>query len=172
MTTVKPVLLTTGDGVEREIRFTLGARKRMAERFGTESLQEILNRLGDGAVSGLVYCCMYDRDGKPPAGLAEEAFAEMLPGNASGELLATFFSAVTQGEVPKNVIEARITAALRESIIGSGSGASEPSASDLPPPISGMVLPSPSSAPEPIDTGSGNDLPTIEPDLSPPPSTT
>lgn len=130
MGAVNPVKYTAPDGVERLLRFTLGARRRIAAEFGTANIQQILQTYDFGAVPRLVYQCLFDERGKAPD-ITVEQFEEIFPADndIAAEALAALISAATQGVTEKNEIEAQIKENLR-SLTGSGSGLSESSASD------------------------------------------
>lgn len=124
------VTYTTPDGVERELRFTLGARKRIAEKFGMPDIKGIFATFGDGALPDLAYAMMFDAHGKPPA-LDIVEFAENTDDPLP--LLAALMSAATKGRTPKNELEALLRKAQQmevEKLIGSTFGASPDSASD------------------------------------------
>lgn len=104
MTPTAPVTFTTPDGVERILRFTLGARKRIAERFHELSIQVVLNRLGEGAVPEIAYCMMFDEAGDPPKDLDAKRLCEGLDDGIP--LLAAIMAAVSKGALPKNELEA------------------------------------------------------------------
>jgi hypothetical protein len=133
MGAVNPVQYTGPDGVVRLLRFTLGARRRIAAEFGTANIQQILQQFDFGAVPRLVYQCLYDDKGKAPE-ITIEQFEEVFPSDTDVAIgaLAAFMSAATQGQTEKNEIEARIKKKLEEeaeSLTGSASGPSESSAS-------------------------------------------
>lgn len=139
MQAVTPVSFVTPDGVERVLRSTYGARKRLADRFGAgKSLQGILNEHGETALPAILYSLLFDEKGKPPDVTLEE-LEEMLPPQALPEIMAAILACLSQGEVEKNDLEALMKRALEEhqtervrELTGSGSGVSVPpiSASD------------------------------------------
>ena len=114
MGAVKSVPFTTPDDVERELRFTNGSRRRIAERFGSHEFVEIVNTQGEGALSGLLFACMFDEEGEPPEDLTEKKLAEMLPGDESEEQFAAFLSCVSQGRQSKNELAAAMREAMKE----------------------------------------------------------
>jgi hypothetical protein len=139
---VVPVPYVTPEGAERNLRFSQGAKRRIAQRFGAkQNIAEILQKEGDDAIVECAYAMMYDEDGKPPSDLSLDRFYEAFRPDQMVELLAAVMSAVTQGETPKNELEALFgkMMSLREEsmrseiqrIIGPGFGASVGSASDL-----------------------------------------
>jgi hypothetical protein len=142
MTAVTPVLLRDHLGVERELRFTPGARKRIAERFGTENLMQVSKDKGDWALYEAAYSMMYDKKGQPPEGLSLEEWMENCSGSETKELAAAILSAVSQGKTPKNEIMEMLEAAERGQI-GLLSGPTVASASDSPTPSSGGDTPPP-----------------------------
>lgn len=164
MKAVSPTKLVCPDGVEREVRFTLGAQRRIHERFGG-TIQDALNKHGDGVLAELVYLCMYDGKGQPPADLTLVEFAEMLPGGGV-ETFAVLLSAISQGQVPKEQAEALIQKALEMSRTGFISGASAESALASTMMTSGISAPE-SSTPSASDGGSASDPGTSGPEPSP-----
>ena len=153
MNTVTAVSITTPDGVERELRFTLGARKRIHEIFGF-GFQEALDKFDYGAFPGILYALMHDSTGKPPD-VTIEWLAENLPADSSNEILASIMSAGSQGKAsPKEIeallIQAQLAASEAERLkrIGSTSGPSVHSASASQPASSGGASGSAKSKPE------------------------
>lgn len=138
MNSVTPVKYTTPDGVERELRATLGARKRIAERFGKSDIGGVLQQFGDGALPEIAFAMMYDRKGKAPADLTAAELAEDLAPAEATKLLAHVLSAFGQGKTSPNDIAEALAMLLEETdpvaavtrIIGSSSSdtAAEPSA--------------------------------------------
>src|SRR5690348_5984389 len=106
MLPVSGVSYTTPDGVERPLRFTLGARKRIAEKFGEPNLQRIFVKFGDGALPDIAYALMFDEKGKPPADLDPAELAERLTDDEAVALLAAVMSAASKGKVEKKELEA------------------------------------------------------------------
>jgi hypothetical protein len=135
MMPIAEVPYTTPDGVERSLRFTLGSRKRIAERFKEPDLKKVMALYGDGALPEIAYCMMYDEKGKPPKGLDAEEFAESLDEDAAVPLLAAVMSAADRGRTPKNELEAMLRETMAQT--GSISGASPASVSGSPPESSG-----------------------------------
>jgi len=104
-TAVTPIPYAFPDGQERILRFTAGATKRIAKRFGTDfTLQKALQENGDGIIPELAHLMMYDDKGKPPA-LSLPEMEEMLPPN-DNTLLAAVLSAFEQGRRSPNEIAA------------------------------------------------------------------
>lgn len=161
MTPLKPVTLTTPDGVSRELRDTPGARKRIFERYQESNFLKIAQERGDWALFEVAYLMMYDRKGRPPADLTLDEFMENTPTSARTEILATVMSAVTNGEKPKNELEALL--AEQEKLIGSTSGASPSSASDSQIANSGGAIPGPNLTPESNASTSETNSSTTEP---------
>lgn len=119
------VTYTTPDGVERILRFTLGARRRIAEWFNEPDVIVILQKISDGALPDIAYAMMYDAAGDPPEGLDRKTFAESLDDGVP--LLAAVMSAVGKGATPKNELEAMLREAKQKEttrLIGSVFGAS------------------------------------------------
>jgi hypothetical protein len=132
MNSVTPVKLTLPEGVECELRFTLGARKRITDHFGMP-MQEALNKHDSGAFPAIIHALTHTEKGKPTLEL--EWLAENLPldGDSSAEILAAIMSAATQGKTPKNELEALLKAQMQgvaQKTTGSTPSASEHSASD------------------------------------------
>lgn len=144
MTAVTPVLLADHMGVERELRFTPGARKRIAERFGTENLLQVARDKGDWALYEAAWIMMFDKQGQAPAGLTLEEWMEGCSGTETKELAAAILSAVSQGRTSKNAIEEMLGAAMEAMLVeqtGSPSGLTAASVSSLPIPNSGGDAP-------------------------------
>lgn len=160
-----PVTYKTPDGVERALRFTLGARKRIAIAFpgcGSD-VQVALAQCGDGALPEIAYACMYDEDGNPPVGLTAARLAESLDGDDAIALMAAVMSAAGKGRTPKNEIEALLRKAQQteiERLTGISFGASPGSASESQPANSGASL-SENSMPSATGTESASGSPTI-----------
>jgi hypothetical protein len=145
---VVPVPYMTPDGAERNLRFSQGAKRRIAARFGAaKSLEAIMAEHGDNAILEFAYFMMYDEDGKAPADLTlDRLFESFAPQGMTG-LIAACMSAVVQGETPKNEVETMLSTLMNmqtEQIqseilrkIGSGSGASVGIVSDSPKESSG-----------------------------------
>lgn len=165
MTTVTPVTIATPDGVERQVRFTLGARRRLQARFGNDAIPAILQEHGDGALAEVLYLCLYDAKGKPPADLDKDELAENLAGDAGREILAAIIAAASQGRTTKNEAEAMLEKAadLSAGRIGSASGASAGIASDSPTGTSGTDSSSAKSTLSSSDTATASEPATAEP---------
>jgi hypothetical protein len=140
MTAVTPVLLRDHLGVERELRFTPGARKLIAERFGTENLMQVSKDKGDWALYESAYLMMYDKKGQPPEGLSLDEWMWNCSGSEARELAAAVLSAVTQGKTPKNAILEMLEPTQKEPT-GSESGPTVVSVSASPTPSSGGDTP-------------------------------
>lgn len=166
MTPLKSAKFLCPDGLEREVRFSLGAQRRISDRFGVPIL-EVFNKHGDGGLPELVYLCMYDAKAQPPSGLSLEEFSEAVPGNAAPELLAVLVEAITQGKIPKEQAEVMIRELTRRSLpTGFTFGVSDANASASPIAPSGGS-PSESSSPSLIDGENKSEPPTSEPEPSP-----
>lgn len=158
MSPTETVTYTTPDGVERDLRFTLGARKRIAEKFGMPSIQDIFTKYGDGALPEIAYAMMYDQQGKPPAGLDLSALAEGVEDPLP--LLAALMSAASKGATPKNELEALLRTAQQMEVaklIGTTFGPLPGSVSNSPTPNSGgspneNLTPSASSSASPSES--------------------
>jgi hypothetical protein len=132
MHSVKPTTIVLPDGVERELRSTLGARKRIIDRFGM-SMKDVLDKYDSGAFPEVLYAMMHDADGNPPT-VSVKWMEENLPESAGPEILAAIISAMSQGAKPKNEIESLVNEAMMnqawlqaKGMNGSNSSPSEPS---------------------------------------------
>jgi hypothetical protein len=112
MNTVTPVVVSIY-GVERELRFTHGAVKRIHEQFGMGA-KEALNAYDVGALPGILYALMHDRKGKPPEGVDVAELAEALPVEDAPIYMAAVQSAMMQGRVPKDQLEVAIRQKLQK----------------------------------------------------------
>ncbi|MHA2265148.1 MAG: hypothetical protein ACXAEN_22365 [Candidatus Thorarchaeota archaeon] len=146
MQAVKTVTLTTADGVERELRCTPGALKRIADEFGSSDFGKLAAERGDWVIFYVAYYMMYDADGNPPD-LTLGRFLEETPSDATEEVLAAVLSAASQGRKEKNELATLIHQAT-QSQTGLSSLPLDLSVSDSPSVNSGGVSPSPSSTPE------------------------
>lgn len=127
MNAVTPVTITTPDNVERELRFTFGARKRISDIFGCD-LMAALNKYDSGAFPGVLFALMHDANGNPPS-VTEAWLSENLPIEAANEILAAIMSAATQGKTEKKYIEALLIA-KQQGTTGSTTGPSALSVSE------------------------------------------
>ncbi len=167
MNAVKSVPIVTPDGVERNLRFTLGARKRITEIFGLPDIKDVLNKYGDGAIPELLYSCLHDEDGNPPKDLTANRLAETLAPEDAAEMLAAFMCAVSQGRVSKNDLEALVEEALKKAEpIGLKPLPSEASVSDSPQEKSGGDTSNVSSMPSPSSGENGKTSKTTAPEPS------
>ena len=162
MGAVIPVMFTTPDGVERPLRFTMGARRRMAIEFGSANIQAILQTYDYGAVPRMLYLLLFDEKGNPPP-FSKEEFEESFPSDSDlgDAAIAAIMSAALQGRIEKKDLEAAI-AEFKKNLIGSNSGALASAASDSPTNNSGDFTP-PSSTPSPADTGIESESQTTAP---------
>ncbi len=126
MKTVTPVEVQTPDGVNRVLRFTLGARKRIQDKFGMP-FKEALDKFSEGAFPSILFALMHDVNGNPPTDITEAQLGEMLSPEDTPEILAAILSAAMQGKKSKNEIEPMIRekmeAALALIMNGSTDGA-------------------------------------------------
>lgn len=160
LSAIRTTTLVCPDGAERRVRYSQGAKRRITERFGGLSIQQILSEHGDAALASLVYACLYDEEGKPPADLTLAQFEEMLPGDSTNELFATLAETMSQGAARKNEVEALLQEAESRRT-GSTPGASGGSVSDSATESSGGSL-TQSSRPSANDTASSSGEPTAE----------
>jgi hypothetical protein len=126
MHSVTPVKITLPDGVERELRFTIGAKKMIVDLLGMP-MQDALNKYDSGAFPEILWALMHDENGDPPD-VSVKWLSATLPADSAGEIMAAIMSAATQGKTPKNELEALINAAMGTT--SSSSSASQLSASD------------------------------------------
>lgn len=141
MQAVTPVKLTLPDGVERELRFTLGAQKLIVDLTGM-LLRDALNKYDSGAFPEILYALMHDEEGEPPA-VSLKWLRNNLPLTAAPEIMAAILSAMVQGQAPKNEIEALVKKEMEsqnQNQNGSLSSASPPSASGSVVEISGGAI--------------------------------
>lgn len=150
MNATTPITFTTPDGVERTLRFTLGARKRIQDRFGMNLLQA-LNAHGDGALPEIAFALMFDEEGDPPKDLSVKRLAEALDSDHSVPLMAAIMSSITKGQTSKKEIEALLLKAAEEERM------------KLATELTGSTYPaSASSASEPQETISGGDTSNVK----------
>lgn len=137
MHVVKPIVISLPDGSERELRFTLGARKRIQEIFGMD-LKAALEKHQDGALPRILFALMHDADGNPPA-VSINWLEENLPADSAVEVMAAIVSAAGQGKVSKKEIEdlMQMRIGMSGSPTGSTTGLSVPKSSESATEISG-----------------------------------
>ena len=126
-----------GDKGERELRFTMGARKRIGETFGC-SLQEALNKYDAGAIPGVLWALMHDEDGNPPD-VTVKWLEENLADENKYEYLSLIMSANMQGRTDPKAIEELLRAGAEMSMSRTGliSSPSVPKSSASPVETSG-----------------------------------
>ncbi len=123
---IPSVKVTAFDGVEREIRFTFGAQRRIIDGaktasgelwagFGMPAMQ-VLNRYDTAALPELLWCCMFDEKGKPPQDLDPVEWREKEDPENGPELYGVFMECITKGRVRKNEFAAQIRTLLEESL--------------------------------------------------------
>lgn len=157
MNAVKPTPFTTPDGVERELRFTLGARKRIVDAFGMQ-LKGALDKYDSAAFPEVLFALMHDQHGKPPAGITVEYLAENLPDSDRVEIMVTIMAASSNGKLEKKALEPILRKAMSaEMDTGSKSGVSAPNFSDSLTNNSGGDTSNVKSTPELSDTPSNSD---------------
>ncbi len=165
MNAVKPTPFTTPDGVERQLRFTLGARRIIQDSFGM-TLKEALDKYDSGAFPEILYALMHDDKGNPPEGVTVQSLKFNLAAEDSTEILAAIMAAASNGKTEKKEIEALLKENLkkRTAPLGSASGASAPTPelSDSQTGSSGGDTLSARSSPELTATANGNGLPITE----------
>jgi hypothetical protein len=130
MNSVTPVKVKLFDGVERELRFTLGARKMIVDLLGMH-MRDALNKYDSGAFPAILFALLHDEKGKPSVDLAW--LESNLIDEDSAEIMAAIMAAGSQGKASKNELEALVRKAMEmesQEMTGSISVASQPSASD------------------------------------------
>jgi len=130
---IVPVTITTPDGVERALRFTLGARRRISRDLA-KPFADVMSTLTDEDLPTFLYHCLFDEDGNPPAGLSITKLEESYEPSDTKALLADLISAMSQGNVKKNEALTMIDQLSRRTTIptGSPSGDSPVSISESP----------------------------------------
>lgn len=154
MRAVNPVMLTIADGVERQLRWSLGTRKRFKERFGTFDIAALTTQHGDEIVPEIAYLMMFDANGQPPP-FSLDWFTETMPPEAMEGMMTVIFSALIQGAKSPNEILAalqEVTQASQntETATGSTSGPSAEPASDSQTGKSGTDYSNVKSMPSPV----------------------
>lgn len=141
MHSVTPVKITLPDGIERELRSTLGAKKKIVDLLGVP-LIDALNKYDSGAFPAILFAFLHDENGNPTVSLGW--LESNLIDSDSAELMAAIMCAASQGKQSKNELEAQFTKAieiesarLMARITGSTFSASQLSASDSAEPNSG-----------------------------------
>lgn len=152
MNAVKPTPFTTPDGVGRELRFTLGARKRIVEAFGMQ-LKSALDKYDSAAFPEVLYALLHDKDGNPPVGITVGYLAENLPDSDRVEIMVAIMAASSNGKLEKKDLEPILKKAMgMETDTGSKSGASVLSSSGSQMNSSGGDISNAKSTPESNDT--------------------
>jgi hypothetical protein len=159
MQAVKTVTLTTADGVDRNLRCTPGALKRIADEFGSSDFGRLATDKGDWVIFYVAYYMMYDSEGNPPNDMTLARFLEETPSDATEEVLAAVLSAASQGRKEKNELATLIHQATQNQT-GLSSLPLDLSVSDSPSVNSGGVSPSPRSTPEPTGGSESANSPT------------
>jgi hypothetical protein len=160
-TTEAPVFYRTPDGVERRVRYHLGAEKRIIDHFGI-GIKAALDKYDKAALPALLYYCMLERGGAVPEGLDLIDFEESVDPKEAAGMMAALLAAFSKGTVSKNELEALIQKRMDQQIqalTGFVSGLSQDSASESPTMTSGGSL-QPSSEPSPIGGENSSEQPT------------
>lgn len=160
-TTEEPVFYTTPDGVERRVRYHLGAEKRIIDHFGV-GVKAALDKYDKAALPTMLYCCMFGPRGVPPEDLDLLDFEESVDPKEAPGMMAALLAAIGKGAVPKNELEALIRKGMdqqMQALTGFVSGLSPDSASESQTTNSGGSL-LPSSEPSPTAGGSSSEQPT------------
>lgn len=165
MSPLKPVTLTTPDGVSRALRDTPGSRKLFFDRYGRSNFIEVAKERGDDILFEVAWLMMHDENGDPPQDLPLKRFLFGCSARARTEVFAAIMAAVSNGEQSKNELEALLTKAEKslETPTGSDSGPSPSRPSDSATPSSGGDTPGTNSMPESSGTTSASGDSTTEP---------
>lgn len=155
MNAVVSVPFTTPDGVERQLRSTLGAKKRICDLLGMHA-HDALNKYDSGAFPYILFALLHDANGNPPEGITVSYLAENLLPENTVEILAAIYSALSNGQVEKKALEPVIQKRLTELLTGLHSGASVLNPSDSPTDNSGGDTSNAKSTPELSDTPNPN----------------
>lgn len=170
MNPTTPVTYTTPDGVTRPVRVTIGAEKRIAEKFG-KPFPVVLNQYDVAALPDILYLCMFDdaAGGKPPKGLAPNWGDALEPDtDMKVEMTATLMAANSRGALKKSdLIEATKAVLMEEALrkmrtLGLNFGPSPDSVSESPAESSGPAPPE-SSTPSSSDSASASESETTAP---------
>lgn len=160
MNPITPVKYTTPDGVERNLRFTFGAQKRMVDRLGC-SVSAALLKYDAGALPEILYCMMFDDKGNPPAGLDPVAFAESVDVESGASMMAALIDAMSKGKTPKNelaALEKSLEKMFSTKTLGSMLGRLLEGVSDSPVPSSG-ILPNENLTPSSTNGETSSEMP-------------
>jgi hypothetical protein len=171
-----PVSVVCPDGVERELRFTLGARRRISQYFGMD-IADVLAKVGDGGIPGLLHALLWDDKSKLLAGIPESIpeFEEQFPGDSGRQYLTAVMSAMSQGKASKKDIEMLLDQAQRaaiEKLTGLTSSPSARNVSELIVESSGTDTSNVKSSPASITTEESGESGTSASEPSPLPSST
>lgn len=184
MNAVKPITHTFPDGVERTLRPTHGAHRRIETVFGMNYL-EAMKAKGADALPEILFALMHDEKGKPPADLTIDSLIEMIPYEADAvlEMSAVVHACFTNGRREKKELiqiardhlkemEEQMEAELAAKANGSSSGVSAPKPSDSATNNSGGGISIVKSKPESSDTPINSTEPTTDQESSQPQSIT
>jgi len=155
MNVVKPVTFTTPDGVERQLRCTLGARRIIQDLFQM-TLKEALDKYDSAAFPEVLWALMHDDKGAAPD-VSIDQLKFSLAAEDSPEIFAAILAAMGNGKTEKNVIEASIRGAMARKLTGSSSGASQQGSSDSQTQSSGSDSSNAKSPLESTDLPSGSE---------------
>ena len=147
MSAVTPIEFVAADGVVRQLRWTLGARKAIKAKFGHANIWALAAEHGDEVIPELAHFMMHDEKGNPPDITVAHLDNTTTP-EAGVELFSKMLSACTQGKQSPNEILDQLTQAaeaaklIQETLkkatnTGSESGPSADTASDSPTETSG-----------------------------------
>lgn len=143
MNAVVPIEFIASDGVARQVRWTLGARKALKEKFGHANVWKLAADNGDEIIPEIAHIMMADEDGNPPD-ISLARLANTMTPEAGVDLFAKLLSACTQGKQSPNEILDQLTQAVEAAKLiqetmntGSDSGPSAATASDSPTETSG-----------------------------------
>lgn len=167
-TVIKASSIITPDGVERELRFTLGAEKRIHDLYGKPTMA-VFQDQGDSAIPGLVWAMLHDAKGNPPVGYdSPAALAEEICPQDRVEYGAALLHAISNCSVEKKTIETALKTAMgiSQDLIGSNSEPTPSSVSEssMMPDSGGLPQENSMRSADGIDTS--NVAPTPELELS------
>jgi len=98
----KPVTITLTDGVERNLRYSLGSCRRLKSKFGASVFTgEGLKGLDEEKLPALLFEGLRDSDGNTPEGMTEEKLADLMAMPMLPKMLAAFVAAWS-GSMRKN----------------------------------------------------------------------
>lgn len=119
MSPVEKVFFDCPDGVARELRATLGARKRISELTG-KSMALLITEQDGGAFPVILWAMMHDAEGNPPD-ISIKWLEENVPMEDAVKAYAAILSAISQGKQKKTELEALLNLGMKvQTLIKSG----------------------------------------------------